>query len=131
MTEAAAAMAEVLVVVEAARAKKAHDIKVLDLREVASFCDYFVIMEGQSVRQSQAISDAIVRDLKAAGTKVGHVEGYVQGDWILLDCSDFVVHVFSAEKRGVYDLERLWADAVIVEVDEPTVVEVEEPTVEA
>jgi ribosome-associated protein len=104
--------------VAAGQAKKAADVKVLDLRDVTSFTDFFVLMSGGSVRQVQAIVDAIEDRLRAEGEKPTHVEGYAQGEWVLLDYSDFVVHVFSPPKREFYDLERLWRDAGVVRVPE-------------
>ena len=104
--------------VGAARAKKAVDVKVLDLREVTSFTDYFVLLTGANVRQVQAIADGVVEWLKSEGTRPTHVEGYSQGEWVLLDYSDFVVHVFSTVKREFYELERLWRDAVEVDIPE-------------
>lgn len=83
----------------------------LDLRKLAAFTDAFVICSGAQRRQTQAICDAVVESMKQAGEKVGHLEGYDRGDWILLDLSDLVVHVFTPETRSFYGLERLWGDA--------------------
>jgi ribosome-associated protein len=109
---------EVVACVRAARAKKAVNVKVLDLREVASFTDYFVILTGTSARQVQAIADAVLERQKRDGGALAHVEGYGRGEWVLLDYGDFVVHVFSPAKREFYDLERLWSDATEVEIPE-------------
>jgi len=70
-----------------------------------------VICTGTQRRQTQAICDAILESLHSAGERAGHVEGYERGDWILLDLSDLVVHVFTPETRHFYGLERLWGDA--------------------
>ena len=118
MSETAGLPALVVATVEAARSKKALDVKVLDLQELTAFTDYFLMMSGNSIRQTQAIADAVVRRLKEEGQRPSHREGYAKGEWILLDYSDFVVHVFSPQKREFYDLERLWSDAVEVEVPE-------------
>lgn len=104
--------------VEAASAKKAERIVVLDLRRIASFTDYFVICSGTSSRQVQAIADEIVEKLKAEGTRPLHVEGYAVAAWILLDYGDLVVHVFEQRARDFYDLERLWRDARLVSLPE-------------
>ena len=103
-----------LLAVDAARQRKADDLEVLDLRGLVAFTDYFVVMTGGNIRQIQAIVDAVQEQLKAAGHRAAHVEGYNLGEWVLLDYSDFVVHVFAAEKRALYDLERLWSDAARV-----------------
>jgi ribosome-associated protein len=101
---------------KAAGEKKALDIIVLDLREIASFTDYFVITSGTNERQVQAISDEVFETLKKAGTAAARVEGYKTAEWILLDYGDFVVHVFDEKARRFYDLERLWRESRRVEV---------------
>jgi ribosome-associated protein len=98
----------------AASDKKAVDIVVLDLRELASFTDYFLITSGTNVRQVQAISDAVVDELKKKGTRAARVEGYNTAEWVLVDYGDFIVHVFEDKARRFYDLERLWREAVRV-----------------
>lgn len=99
---------------EAARAaddKQARDIRVLDLRNVTSFADNFVICSGANSRQTQAISDEILQRLKAQGELPTSIEGYDNADWILMDYGDYLVHIFSPAAREYYDLERLWRDA--------------------
>lgn len=100
----------------AAGEKKAIEPVVLDLREIASFTDYFVIVSGQNERQVQAISDEIYEQLKRAGSAAARVEGYKTAEWILLDYGDFVVHVFEQKARKFYDLERLWRESKRVEL---------------
>ena len=95
----------------AAADKKAIDVVVLDLREIASFTDYFVITSGANERQVQAISDEVFEKLKRAGTPAARVEGYKSAEWILLDFGDFVFHVFDEKARRFYDLERLWRES--------------------
>ncbi|MBC8031326.1 MAG: ribosome silencing factor [Pyrinomonadaceae bacterium] len=106
----------VLTAIHAAGEKKAIDIVVLDLREIATFTDYFVIASGTNERQVQAISDGVVDTLKKAGTPAARVEGYKTAEWILLDYGDFVVHVFDDKARKFYDLERLWRESKRVEL---------------
>jgi ribosome-associated protein len=101
----------ILMALSAASDKKAINSVVLDLREIASFTDYFLIMSGANERQVQAISDEIVETLKKAGTAAARVEGYKTAEWILLDYGDFVVHVFDERARKFYDLERLWRES--------------------
>ena len=103
--------------VEAAREKKAREIVLLELKEVADFTDYFLICHGTSSRQVQTISDEIERRLGAAGLQPAHVEGYNHAEWVLLDYMDFVVHIFSEKARTFYDLERLWRTARRVPVE--------------
>jgi len=97
--------------VESAILKKAEDLKVLSLGEVASFCDYFIILTVTSQKQAQAVSDSIVENLKREKIRPLSEEGYTGGRWILLDYIDFIVHVFQPEERQFYALERLWGDA--------------------
>ena len=102
----------------AAGEKKATDIVALDLREVASFTEYFVICTGANTRQVQAISNSAEEELRRAGKRPLHIEGYSTGEWILLDYGDFIMHVFSNSSRRFYDLERLWRDAGPVKLPE-------------
>ena len=101
----------VLAALHAAAEKKAIEPVVLDLREIASFTDYFLIVSGANERQVQAISDEVVETLKKAGTPVMRTEGYKTAEWILLDYGDFVVHIFNEKARSFYDLERLWRES--------------------
>lgn len=101
---------------KAAREKQATDIVVLDLTEVTTFTDYFVICSGTNIRQNQAIMDEVNKALKAIGDLPNSIEGYEQGEWVLSDYGDFLVHVFSATAREYYGLERLWREAKRVEL---------------
>ena len=101
----------VLAALHAAGEKKAIEPVVLDLREIASFTDYFVIVSGTNERQVQAISDEVYETLKKSGHAAARVEGYKTAEWILLDYGDFVVHVFEQKARKFYDLERLWRES--------------------
>ena len=100
----------------AASDKKALELVVLDLREVANFTDYFLITSGTNARQVQAIADEVVEQLKRQGTRAARIEGYNTAEWILVDYGDFVVHVFEDKARRFYDLERLWRDAALVKL---------------
>ena len=106
----------ILTAVHAASEKQALEIVILDLREVATFTDYFLITSGANERQVQAISDEVVEKLKKAGTPAARVEGYRTAEWILMDYGDFVVHVFADKARKFYDLERLWRDGKRIEL---------------
>jgi len=97
--------------VKAALDKQAEDIRVLDLRAVSSFTDYFIILHGNSGRQNAAIAEAIEFELKQARHRPLGVEGKSHGEWILIDYGFFIIHVFSRVARDYYALEKLWADA--------------------
>jgi ribosome-associated protein len=96
--------------------RKALDIVQLDLREIVSYTDYFVICTGRSDRQVKAIHDAIHQGLKDEhGLLPGRVEGVGQAQWVLMDYLDVVVHVFTPETREFYRLEQLWGEAPVLE----------------
>jgi ribosome-associated protein len=102
---------EIRLAVETSLAKKAEDLVILNLSELSSFTDYFLVMHGNSSRQNAAVADAIEGELRKAGTRPLSVEGRQTEEWILLDYGFFVVHVFSAKARDHYSLEKLWGDA--------------------
>ena len=103
----------------AAQDKKAADLSVLDVRDVSTFTDYFVVCSGQNSRQVKAIADAVEDTLLKARTRPAHVEGYDRAEWVLLDYFDFIVHVFTPSMREFYALERLWGSAERIAVPEP------------
>ena len=108
---------EVKLALVCASEKKALDMVALDLREIASFTEFFIICSGANQRQVQAISDEINEQLKKQlKTKAIRIEGYNAAEWILLDYGDFIVHIFEKEARDFYDLQRLWRDASKVEI---------------
>jgi ribosome-associated protein len=96
--------------------KKAENTKILDLTEISSFTDYFVIASGMSDRQVQAISDSVQNVMDEAGQELLSIEGYADGRWVLMDFGDIVVHVFLDPLREYYDLESLWSDAPTVKI---------------
>jgi len=91
--------------------KKGWDITILELKEVSLITDYFVIANGNSRIQTQAIADNIEEELKKAGFSSVRREGYTEGSWILLDYGFMIAHIFLKEQREFYSLERLWGDA--------------------
>jgi ribosome-associated protein len=93
---------------EAALEKKALDLVVIEVAEVCSFTDNFIICTGTSSRHNQTIADGIEEDLRQRGIRSLHIEGRTEGEWILMDYFDFVIHIFTARTREFYDLERLW-----------------------
>ena len=99
----------------AADAKKAHDIVILDVGEILGIVESFVIASAPNSRLVRAIVDEVERELfERTGDKPRAVEGLRDASWVLLDYGDLVVHVFLAETREFYDLERLWADVARV-----------------
>jgi ribosome-associated protein len=99
---------------EAADSKKAQDIKVLDIRDISPITDYFIICSGLSTVQVRAIADEIESKLTEGGCSLHHKEGYNTGRWVLLDFGNFIIHIFHKEDREFYSLERLWADAEVI-----------------
>ena len=91
--------------------KKAMDVVALDVRDLTSVADAFIICSGRSSRQVAALAEFIRKDLKKQGKKALTVEGQKEGHWVLLDYGYVIIHVFYEPMRGFYDLEGLWADA--------------------
>jgi ribosome-associated protein len=98
-------------IVEVASEKLASDIVMLDLRGLASFTDYFVVMSADSSRLIQALEDDILSTLKESKISMHRREGSAASGWVLMDCSDVIVHIFGPEEREFFGLERLWARA--------------------
>jgi ribosome-associated protein len=101
-------------IVDAASDKKAQDILLLDVSEVAGFTDYFVICSGTSERQIRAVADGIDEALAERGVEPYKREGTPADGWVLLDYSDVVVHIFAPEQRAFYSLEKLWERGRVV-----------------
>ena len=102
-------------IIDLIKQKKASNIVAMDVRGLSSFTDFFVICNGESDPQVKAISDNIKKGTKH---KPRYVEGYENQNWVLLDYFDIIVHVFNKDEREYYSLERLWADAPIIEIDD-------------
>src|ERR1700723_4571748 len=114
-----ATKAQVSAAIQACLEKKAEELTILEMEKGSgAFTDYFVLCSGTNPRQVQAIADEVELRLKSTGVRPAHVEGYRQGEWILVDYVDFVVHVFSEKARKFYDLERLWKTAKRLEPSE-------------
>ena len=110
---------ELQLAIRCASDKKAFDLVALDLRDIASFTEFFVIASGANQRQVQAIADEIKEQLKKQlSSSPVRIEGYASGEWVLVDYGDFVVHIFNKEAREFYDLARLWRDARKVVIPE-------------
>ena len=111
----------------AAADKKAFQIVGLEVGDLTSYTDSLLICSGASDRQVAAIADEVQRQLKDAGRRPLHVEGESHADWVLLDYGDFVVHVFTEERRTYYGLDGLWGDAPKLEADTLGIGETELP----
>lgn len=111
MSKAASPVELVRAGVAAALEKKASDLLVLNVSDVSSFADYFIIVTVSSDRQAQAAADAVEEGLRRFGRRAESVEGRSTGRWILLDFGEAVFHIFLEEARRFYALERLWGDA--------------------
>ncbi len=105
--------------------KKGYDVRILDLREIVSFTDYFIICSADSDTQVKAIADEVDKSLRDNGIKCWHKEGYRALNWVLLDYVDVVVHIFKKDMRTFYNIEKLWGDAPVVEVEDPALVKLE------
>lgn len=99
--------------------RKAYDLLLLEVGGVTSIADYFIICSGRSDRQVQSIAQGIDENLKKEGSTPISVEGMSRGQWVLMDLSDVIVHIFYQPVREFYDLEGLWSHATRVELPEP------------
>lgn len=90
--------------------KKAEDVRVIDIGGVSVLADYFIIASGNNRIQVQAMADEVEERLGRAGAIPKQIEGYQAGNWVLLDFGDVIIHIFDAQNRLFYDLERIWKD---------------------
>ena len=104
--------------VKALEDKKGEDIRVIDIHGVSVLADYFVIADGSNASQVKAMADNVEEELGKAGHECRQIEGYQTAGWILMDYGDVIVHIFDKENRPFYDLERIWNDALPVEIEE-------------
>ncbi len=103
------------IIVNAAEEVKAEDISQIDLRGKTILADYFLVMNGRSAIQVRAIVDKIIEFMEQAGLREVRLEGYVRGEWVLLDYGDVVVHVMQPEVREFYGLEEFWRQAPLMD----------------
>lgn len=104
--------------VEALEDKKAEDIKILDIRNISTIADYFIIANGSNQNQLLAMQDAVDEAMYKSGVHAKQIEGNRSSTWILMDYQDFIIHLFSKEDRLFYDLEKIWKDGKEVALDE-------------
>ena len=104
--------------IQAALGRKATDLVLLDIRELTSFADVFIICTGRSNRQVSAIAEHIKADLKENGIKPIGIEGMTEGQWVLMDYGHILIHIFLEPVREFYDLEGFWANARRISVED-------------
>lgn len=104
-----------LAAIEALEDKKGEDIRIIDISEVSILADYFIIASGNNRNQVQALCDNVEEKLGKMGVVQKQIEGYDNGNWILVDYRDIVIHIFDKENRLFYDLERIWRDGKLIE----------------
>lgn len=107
-------------IVKAIDSKRGEDIKAIRISDLTIISDYFIIANGNSSTQVKAIADEVEFKMKEAGVSPIRIEGYQSANWIVLDFSDVVVHIFYKETRAFYNLERLWNDGETIDIDSLT-----------
>ena len=103
-------------VIDALEDKKAENISLIDISEVSTIADHFVITNGANTSQIKALADHVEEKLAQNGIHPRSVEGYNTANWILMDYNDILVHIFDRESRGFYDLERIWRDGKVIDI---------------
>lgn len=98
--------------------KKAEDIRIIDIGEVSVLADYFIIASGNNRTQVQAMADEVEQRLGRVGAAPRQVEGYQSANWVLLDFGDVIIHLFDAQNRLFYDLERIWKDGTQIDPEQ-------------
>ncbi len=108
----------VKIAIAAMKDKKAEDIKVIDIHDISTIADYFLIASGSNRSQIQTICDEVEQKLGKAGYDKKQSEGYDTANWILMDYRDIIVHIFDKQNRLFYDLERIWRDGKEIPAEE-------------
>jgi len=98
--------------------KKADNIKIIDISKISVIADYFIIAGGLNLRQVKTLADNVEEKLGREGVVPKNIEGYQNANWILMDYGNIIVHIFNQEDRLFYDLERIWTDGKLIEIDE-------------
>ena len=96
--------------------KKGINISIIDISEISTLADYFIIAGGNNENQVKALANSVEEEMYKVDCKPKHIEGFDNANWILMDFSDIIVHVFNEEDRLFYDLERIWRDGKVVDV---------------
>ena len=110
---------ELRAAIDAAQAKNAEAVTLLDLEGLGAFTDHFLLCTGLSAPQVEAICEEIERQVERLGVRLLHREGGTGAEWVLLDFGSFLVHVFTKSARGYYDLERLWRASSRTDISDP------------
>jgi len=107
-------------IIKGIQEKKGIEVVLIDLKQIHNtVCDYFVICHGNSTTQVSALAEAVEIEVKkASGIYPSHKEGHTNAEWIILDYFDVVVHIFQESARNFYQLENLWADAIIQKIED-------------
>lgn len=103
--------------VNALDSKKAEDIRMIDISEISIMADYFIVATGNNKSQIQVLADEVIDKLGKEGLNPKQTEGYDSANWILIDFGDIIVHIFDKENRLFYDLERIWRDGKLVDLN--------------
>ena len=98
----------------AAESKKAFDLVILDLRGLFPFSDYWLICSGSSAIQTKAVAEEVLKEMEECQLRPSHLEGMEEGEWILIDYGDLMIHIFREEERLFYQLEKLWHRAPLL-----------------
>ena len=98
--------------------KKAEDVRVIDIGGVSVLADYFIIASGNNRAQVQAMADEVEQRMGRAGAAPRQIEGYQAGNWVLMDFGDVIIHIFDAQNRLFYDLERIWKDGTQIDPEQ-------------
>ena len=106
------------IAISALEDKKAEDVRVIDIGDVSVLADYFIIANGNNRTQVQAMADEVEQRLGRVGAEPKQIEGYQTGNWVLLDFGDVIIHIFDAQNRLFYDLERIWKDGRQIDPDQ-------------
>lgn len=107
-----------ITIIKALDSKRAEDIQAVGIRDLTILADYFVIANGTSSTQTKALADVVEYELKKLGLEPVRTEGYSEANWIILDYTDIMVHVFNKETRDFYKLEKLWQDGEFMDISE-------------
>lgn len=105
----------VKIAIDALEDKKAEEIHIIDISEISTLADYFIIANGTNRSQIQALADNVEEALGKAGLPLKQTEGYDAANWILMDYRDIIVHIFDKENRLFYDLDRIWRDGKLID----------------
>lgn len=108
---------KIKIIVKALDEKKAENIKVIDISEISSIGDYFIIATGDNERLVHALCNEVEEKLSKEKIYPKNIEGFASGNWVLMDYEDFIIHVFDKENRNFYNLDRIWKDGKEVNIN--------------